>query len=611
MTFRDCLFGVVLGLLAVPAESGEYSPPVGNDYPTRVLFGDTHLHTRNSADAYSLGNMNLTPADAFRFARGEEVVAHNGMRVKLRRPLDFLVVSDHAEYLGGFYRYNVRDPLVANTEAGAAWKDYVPALDSAKMMGAFTGSIRDKAAFPPFPEDTRLRIWRDVALTADELNDPGRFTAFIGYEWTAMLNGSNLHRVVMFRDGADKASRVAPFSAQDSIDARDLWRALADYEAKTGGRVLAIGHNGNLSNGLMYADTTLDGKPLNRAYAELSARWEPLFEATQVKGDSETHPSLSPGDEFADFETWDTMNISHTAKNEPWMLKYEYARSVLAQGLKHERKLGVNPFKFGLIGSTDGHNALSTADEDNFFGKFPDSEPSDNRFNTLMANVLDPNWKLVASGLAAVWAKENTREAIFDAMQRKEVYATTGSRLQVRFFGGFSYTDDDLHQAAWLDTAYRKGVPMGGDLAAAPGGEAPAFLVAASRDPDGANLDRVQIVKGWMDARGELHEKVYDVAWAGDRRPDAATGKLPPVGNTVDVATASYTNTIGTAELAAVWRDPEFDAGQRAFYYARVLEIPTPRWSTYDARYFGVELPAEAPRSLQDRAYTSPIWYTP
>jgi len=601
----------LLALACGTAAAAEYSPPVGKEYPQRVYFGDTHLHTRNSADAYSLGNMNLTPDDAFRFARGQEVIAHNGMRVKLRRPLDFLVVSDHAEYLGGYYRFNVNDPLVRNTETGRQWQQFLAQGNSTRMMAAFTGSINDPANNPAFPEDVRRKIWTDVAMTADEHDDPGSFTAFIGYEWTSMVNGNNLHRVVIYKDGADKVAQWPPFSAQDSIDARDLWASLADYEVKMDGEVLAIGHNGNLSNGVMYGEKTLDGEPLDRAYAKMSNRWEPLFEVSQVKGDSESHPKLSPSDEFADFENWDTFNISNTRKKEDWMLQYEYARGVLKHGLRKEAQLGVNPFKFGLIGSTDGHNSISTAEEDNFFGKFPESEPMADRLTTRLARQLDPNWKLVASGYAAVWAADNTRAALFEAMQRREVYATTGSRMEVRFFGGFGYHADDLVDPSWLDIAYGKGVPMGGDLTAAPANQAPSFMVVAAKDPEGANLDRIQIIKGWLDAKGELQEKVYDVDWSGDRVIDPQTGKLPPVGSTVDVDKATYTNAIGTGDLAAVWTDPDFDARERAFYYARVLEIPRPRWSTVDAAFFGTQLPPEIPRSVQDRAYTSPIWYTP
>lgn len=603
--------------VALPAQQGaaaerEYSATVGRDYPLTVYWGDTHLHTRSSADAYSLGNMDLTAADAYRFARGQALTAHNGRTVRLRRPMDFLVVSDHAEYLDGYTRFAADDPLVTETDAGRQWQVYQQQGDPAKLIGAFTASIADPGRNPPFPEDTRRLIWRSVADTADQYDQPGVFTAFTGYEWTSMIDGNNLHRVVVYRDGADKAAALPPFSAQDSTDPRDLWAALARYEAETGGAVLAIAHNGNLSNGMMFPDRTVDGEPLSREYAQMRARWEPLYEVTQVKGDGEAHPLLSPDDEFADFENWDWDNIARTEPKEDWMLEHEYARSALKLGLGFEASLGVNPFKFGLIGSTDGHNSFSTTQEDNFWGKFPESEPDPMRLeNSMAANQLWANWRIVASGYAAIWARENTREALFEAMQRREVYATTGSRITVRFFGGWDFRPDDLSRPAWLDVAYARGVPMGGDLGPAPDQSAPAFMVLAGKDPDGANLDRIQIVKGWRDSSGELRERVYDVVWSGERKRDQTTGRLAPVGSTVDVATASFTNTIGAPQLATVWVDPEFDPAARAFYYARVIEIPRPRWSTVDAQFFGVDLPPEAPRTVQDRAYTSPIWYTP
>jgi hypothetical protein len=604
----------IVGCFSITANAGEaqYSATVDADYPKNVYWGDTHLHTRNSADAYSLGNMNLSPADAFRFARGQELIAHNGMRVQLRRPLDFLVVSDHAEYLGGFYRFNVGDPVVSDTAAGKQWRGYIDEGQPFKLFGAFTGSMSDPANNYPFPETTRRLIWNDVAATADEHNQPGQFTAFTGYEWTSMIEGNNLHRVVVYKDGADKTTQLPPFSGQDSLDPRELWKALARYEDATGGEVMAIAHNGNVSNGMMFPAVSVDGKKINRAYAELRARWEPIYEVSQVKGDGEAHPTLSPDDEFADFETWDWDNIGRTEKKEDWMLKHEYARGALKLGLQYEKSLGVNPFKIGLIASTDGHNSISTTEEDNFFGKFPESEPSPERMKNAMArNALWKNWRIVASGYAAVWAKENTRESIFDAMKRREVYATTGSRIQVRLFGGWVFEANDVHSPNYLDKGYSQGVPMGGDLTEAPKNTAPSFMVTAAKDPDGANLDRVQIVKGWLDRKGDLQEKVYDVAWSGHREIDSDTGKLPAVGNTVDVEQATFKNTIGRASLATVWEDPDFDRKERAFYYVRVLEIPRPRWTTYDAAYFDIEVPDGAPKTIQDRAYTSPIWYTP
>lgn len=601
-----------LSMNVIAEGEAPYSGSVGQNYPKEVFFGDTHLHTRNSADAWSMGNLNLTPGDAYRFAQGSPVLAHNGMQVQLRRPLDFLVVSDHAEYLGAFYRFNVNDSLITKTDVGRQWQTYVEEGDLAKFFGAFVNSMRNPEEDPALPAAVRQTVWSGVAKTADRHNKPGVFTAFSGYEWTSMISGNNLHRVVVFKDDADKVSQMIPFSGQDSLDPRDLWQALANYETATGGEVLSIAHNGNLSNGMMFPDETVGGSPIDEAYASLRARFETVYEVTQVKGDGEAHPILSPDDEFADFENWDWDNIGRSQKKEDWMLPQEYARGALKRGLRFEDELGVNPFKIGLIGSTDGHNSISTPEEDNFFGKFPESEPGPARLENAMA--LDRLWQnslLVASGYAAVWAKENTRAAIFDAIKRREVYATTGSRIKVRFFSGWEFDETDIHRPAMLDIAYGTGVPMGGDLTKAKRGQVPKFLVIAAMDADGARLDRIQIIKGWMDKAGKLQEKVYDVAWSDDRKLDKRTGKLPAVGNTVDVENATYLNTIGAPQLSTYWEDPDFDRAERAFYYARVLEIPTPRWTTYDSAYFNVELQDDVPSSIQDRAYTSPIWYTP
>ena len=546
-----------------------YSGSVGQNYPKEVFFGDTHLHTRNSADAWSMGNLNLTPGDAYRFAQGSPVLAHNGMQVQLRRPLDFLVVSDHAEYLGAFYRFNVNDSLITKTDVGRQWQTYVEEGDLAKFFGAFVNSMQNPEEDPALPAAVRQTVWSGVAKTADRHNKPGVFTAFSGYEWTSMISGNNLHRVVVFKDDADKVSQMIPFSGQDSLDPRDLWQALANYETATGGEVLSIAHNGNLSNGMMFPDETVDGSPIDEAYASLRARFETVYEVTQVKGDGEAHPVLSPDDEFADFENWDWDNIGRSQKKEDWMLPQEYARGALKRGLRFEDELGVNPFKIGLIGSTDGHNSISTPEEDNFFGKFPESEPGPARLENAMA--LDRLWQnslLVASGYAAVWAKENTRAAIFDAIKRREVYATTGSRIKVRFFSGWEFDETDIHRPAMLDIAYGAGVPMGGDLSKAKKGQVPKFLVIAAMDADGARLDRIQIIKGWMDKAGKLQEKVYDVAWSDNRKLDKRTGKLPAVGNTVDVENATYLNTIGAPQLSTYWEDPDFDRAERAFYYA-------------------------------------------
>ena len=590
-----------------------YAPGIDERYPMRLYWGDTHLHSRASPDAYSIGNMNLSQADAYRFAMGQALRAHNGMRVRLKRPLDFLVVSDHSEYLDGYYRFTLGDELVLNTEIGKHWQ---AALDSGNPLGmllSFSDSISSPGSVPVFPKAVQLQIWKEVAQTSDEYNQPGRFTALTGYEWTAMKDGNNLHRVVVFADGAEKSAQIAPFTAQESVDVRELWRWLAEYEALTGGQAIAIPHNANLSNGTQFPDVTPDGDPLTPHYAELSSRWEPIYEVTQVKGDSESHPTLSPQDEFAGFENWDQTNIAFidSPPKQAWMLEHEYARSVLKLGLRFESELGANPYKFGLIGSTDGHNSFSTPEEDNYWGKFPDSQPGVGRLSSRMASQLWLNWQTVASGYAAVWAHDNTREDIFAALKRREVYATTGSRILVRLFAGWEYPDDLPHRPDAVRLAYQGGVPMGGDLSAAMDDTAPRVYVAASKDPIGANLDRIQIVKGWLAADGSLAEQIYDVAWSGDRQIDPQSGKLPAVGSTVDVEHATYLNTIGAAHLAALWIDPDFDPSERAFYYARVIEIPRPRWTTYDAVRFGVAPPEGAPLTIQDRAYTSPIWYTP
>ncbi len=596
-----------------------YSPYAGRDYPRRVLWGDTHLHTANSLDAAAFGNT-LGPEPAYRFARGEEVVSSSGQAARLSRPLDFLVVADHAEGLGSAGEIRKGNPNLMADPTLRRWHDLMAAGGDSAAQAAIelirsvgTGTV------PPAMMNKHLArsVWTNYTSIAEHYNAPGRFTALIGYEWTSNNSGNNLHRVVIFRDGKEKADQIVPFSAFDSEDPAMLWKFLDAYTEKTGGDVLAIPHNGNLSNGRMFALVDFDGRGLTRAYAETRARLEPVYEVTQIKGDGEAHPFMSPNDEFAGFELWDKGNLDLTELKKPEMLQYEYARSGLKLGLRLEQELGVNPFKFGMIGSTDSHTSLATADQDNFFGKHAGAEPNSSRAIHLFAASPDGSakimgWEQVASGYAAVWATENTRAAIFDALERKEVYATTGPRMVVRFFGGFDFNPGDANTRSPATIGYARGVPMGGDLTAAPPGKAPSFLVAALKDPIGANLDRIQIVKGWQDANGALQEKVYDVAWgnARTRKPDAS-GKLPPAGDTVDVANATWTNTIGDPELITVWTDPDFNPVLRAFYYARVLEIPTPRWTAYDARYFGVQMPKEVPMVAQQRAYTSPIWYTP
>jgi hypothetical protein len=602
-----------------------YSPYAKRNFPERPLWGDSHLHTSLSVDAGLFGNT-LPPSEAYRFARGEEVVSATGQPVRLSRPLDWLVVADHSDGMGLIDDLRKGTPEVLAFEQGARWSTDLRAGGEAGVAAAldlittFANDKVDKDLFASYQPGSKAyrTLWHKVIADAEAFNDPGRFTAFIGFEWTSLINGNNMHRVVMMRDDGDKAGQVEPYTMTapwGSPDPRDLWKYMTEYEAKTGGDILAIPHNGNLSNGIMFPlEAQWNGKELDETYVTQRIKWEPLVEVTQIKGDAEAHPFLSPDDEFADYETWDVGNLDLSEAKTKEMLAGEYAREALKQGLAIEAKLGTNPYKFGMIGATDSHTSLASAEEDNFFGKHSGSEPSPDRwehpFTKTDKGVIE-GWQSVASGLAAVWATENTRESIFDAMERKEVYGTTGPRMSVRLFGGWDFTDQDLNSRMPAVVGYEKGVPMGGDLRKAPAGaSAPKFMVYALRDPIGANLDRIQIVKGWSDSKGKTYEKVYDVAWSDDRKP-GANGKLPAVGNTVDVANANWTNTIGASELGVVWSDPDFDAKQKAFYYARVIEIPTPRWTAYDAFRLDVKMPPEVPMTTQERAYTSPIWYTP
>ncbi|MCZ6589403.1 MAG: DUF3604 domain-containing protein [Alphaproteobacteria bacterium] len=589
----------------------EYSPYVADHFPNRVLFGDTHLHTSWSADAGLVG-ATLGPDVAYRISRGEAVTSQLGWKVKLIRPLDFVVVADHAENLGLADFIRRSDPILLANRTGKRWHDMNKA---GRGYDAFLEWLRadnvDQINEPRIVQT----VWAKVVANADKYYQPGVFTTFHGFEWSSHPGGNNLHRVVIFRDGGDKTSQILPYSQFDSVDAEDLWKYMTRYETKTGGRVLAAAHNGNFSNGLMFDTKTYSGQPLTKAYAETRARFEPIYEVTQMKGDGEAHPFLSPDDAFADFETTDRGNLSGKKPKTSDMLPKEYARSALKEGLRQEALLGANPFKFGMIGSTDAHTALPTSREENNFSKAYIAEPSEDRYRDILIRGATPELSLElkdvgASGLAAVWARENTRESIWVAMERGEVYATTGTRLAVRVFAGWDFTKDEVQRPDFAREGYRRGVPMGGDLTNGPDGKAPSFMIRALRDADGANLDRIQIIKGWLNKDGMTHERIYDVACSDDR---AISDRLcdKPVGTTVDIANAFYTNTIGEPLLTAHWVDPDFDPEQPAFYYVRVIEIPTPRWTAYDAKFFNVKMPEGTKMVVQDRAYTSPIWYTP
>ena len=598
-----------------------YSPYTRQKYPMKVLWGDTHLHTSLSLDARAFGAI-LGPEEAYRFARGDEVRSSHGERVKLSRPLDWLVVSDHSDAMGAMNEIiagNIdlmRDPTVKNWHERIIQGGDVALAATMEVIETFAGITGESIPEILMDKEFVRSVWEEYLETAEKYNEAGKFTTIIGYEWTSTEGGNNLHRNVLYRDGIEKARQMMPFTTAESFNPEDLWKWMQTYEDKTDGRLLALAHNGNVSNGLMFPEINPEtGKPLTRAYAENRIRWEPIYEVTQIKGDGESHPYLSPSDEFAGYDTlWDKGNLGPVPK-EDWMLQYEYARSALKIGLKLKDKFGINPYKFGMVGSTDSHTALATAEEENFFGKHSGKEPHADRWKKLVGNFGDIKyygWEQVSSGYAAVWAPENTRKAIFDAMKRKEVYATTGPRMIVWFFGGWKFDQDDAAKRAPGRIGYDKGVPMGSDLPKGPAGQSPGFLVAALKDPIGANLDRIQIVKGWLDKDQKLNEKVYNVGWSdlATRKLDDK-GNLPPVGNTVDVKNATWTNTIGASELTRVWHDPDFEPAEHAFYYARVLEIPTPRWTAYDAMRFGVEMDDDIPMIGQERAYTSPIWYTP
>jgi len=593
------------------------------EFPDRPYWGDSHLHTANSVDAFGFG-ARLTPEDALRFARGEMVKSSTGLDARLDRPLDWLAITDHSEGLGATKALADAPGILIRDPTMKRWHDMLNGGPDESLRA--TGEIIDARAHNTLPaammndKDAAKRtakIWNDYLDTMERYNEPGKFTALMGFEWTLMDGGKNLHRNVIFRDGKDRVGKVLPLAAAGTVIPDGVWAYMDAYEKSTGGRVLAIPHNSNLSNGLMFELTQPGGGPMSAAYAKRRIAHEPLVEITQIKGDSEAHPYLSPNDEFAGYGVagWELGDLAMAEKKNPSMFAGEYVREALKRGLAIQAKSGVNPYKFGVIGSTDSHTGLSTADENNYFGKHSGVEPSARRAlapQNLGNNPGRIGWHYLASGRAAVWARANTRAEIFDAMLRKEVYGTTGPRMTVRVFGGWDFSPPDM-EGDWVRAGYGHGVPMGGTLKPMPAGGAkrPSFMISALKDPIGANLDRVQVVKGWIDAGGATHEKVFDVVWSDPSRRKAVAGKVPAVGDTVDLARASYTNSIGAPELNAVWSDPEFDPKQRAFYYIRVLEIPTPNWVAFDAVKYRLKLPREVVAKGQERAYTSPIWYDP
>jgi len=578
---------------------------VQNNPLREAYFGDTHVHTAWSADCFMAGTR-TGPEDAYRFARGEAIEHACGQQIQLKcGPLDFLAVTEHSEYLGVFpLMLDPNNPLF-NHPLAVGMRSPDPSVQQKAFLDFASSLLGGPPITELVDEKLQLDVWKQIQDVAQRFNDPGSFTTFIAYEWSCNPGGNNLHRNVIFR-GTDVPSR--PFTTFDSMVVEDLWSFMEDAR-KSGIEVLAIPHNSNLSDGLMFQVIDSHGHPIDRTYAQRRADNEPLVEIYQLKGQSETHPTLSPTDEFANFAVSDFKMVADfsAARSRP---KGSYVRDALRTGLVLEEQTGVNPYKFGVVGSSDTHNSGAAYEEDNYFGKIghEDGTPEIRLDGKSPMTPVIRTWG--TAGLAGVWAEENTREALFDAMARKETFGTTGVRIRVRFFAGWDYAADVLARQDWVQTAYAQGVAMGSDLPGPAQGKAPSFIVWAVKDPNSGNLDRIQIVKGWTKF-GQSFEKIYDVVWSGDRVPNPKTGRLPSVGNTVDLGNATYSNTIGATTLSTVWTDPDFDPTQRAFYYARVLEIPTPHWSLYDALRLGIPLPAGLPPTLQERAYTSAIWYAP
>jgi hypothetical protein len=593
------LFAATLGATATGAQE------------RHLYWGDLHLHSNYSIDAYATGNVGVTPDMAYRFARGIPIANPNlGTKVQIRRPLDFLAVTDHAEMLGLEILLDNKDPRVLATPWGRqmlALKQDPKSGGVMRAQNSARGEERQQMLDQVFSPVIRQATWESEIEAAEKNYVPGTFTTLVGWEWTAMPDGAkNLHRCVISDADGASARQFVPFSNYESVRPEDLWRFLQQTRARTGIDFVAIPHNSNLSGGLMFGMVDSDGHALSAEYARTRVQWEPLVEVTQTKGTSEVRPELEPTDEFAEFEVRRKLLAgTPTPPSEA-----DYVRSALLRGLLIQQSVSVNPYEFGLVGGTDSHTGLSSVQESNFMGKLAMDESLEERVHPSRPTIF-PAWEMSASGRTAVWATENTRKGIFAALKRKETYATTGTRITLRVFGGYSFQPRDAEAKDIAEIGYRHGVPMGGELTEAPRGKAPTLLIYAAKDPLSGNLDRIQVIKGWVDASGKPQEHIYDVAWSGERRP-GADGKVPAVGNTVDIKTAHYTNTIGAAQLSTVWSDPDFKRDQAAFYYVRVLEIPTPRHSLFDAIALEIDVSqTRQPATIQERAFSSPIWYTP
>ncbi len=596
---------LTLGLLAASVASAVSAQE------TELLWGDLHLHSSYSTDAWATGNRSVTPDLAYRYARGLPIThPTTGAKIEISQPLDFLALTDHAENTGVDTLVERADELLSSTEGGQALLDLVETSPNWRgVMGGLRGAGPGAATIRRDigTDLVKSSIWSEEIAAAEANYLPGEFTTLIAWEWTAMGEGGrNLHRCIITNADGTSGNTFIPLNNSDTQIPEELYAYLRETSERTGVDFIAIPHNSNISGGLMFDVVDSEGRPIDAAYARERAVWEQLVEITQTKGTSETAPEIAPTDEFAEFEI--RRKLLAGAATVP--AAADYVRSALLRGIAFQDSIGANPYKFGIVGATDNHTGTSTVDETDFLGKLAVDATLQARYQPQPRPIF-PAWEMSASGITGVWATENTREAIFASLKRKEVYATTGTRIQLRVFGGFSFESGDANADDLAAVGYAGGVPMGGDITNAPRGEAPKLLIQAAMDPLSGSLDRIQVVKGWVDEAGEAHERVYDAAWSGDRRL-AADGGLPPVGNTVDLATGLYSNSIGAPQLRVVWEDPDFDRGQPAFYYVRVLEIPTPRHSLYDAIALGIDV-AETGQAatLQERAYSSPIWSTP
>ena len=600
---------ILVGLwIAVAAQSvsADESPAIDRvEFKDRTaLFGELHVHSSNSYDS-AFQYSGLDPKFAYKFGRGEAVPFGSGT-VRINQPLDFMAVTDHAMYLGVIPALRSADHVASELPFAKRISNPDKPISFAEFSQALFPKPGSERQIPLDLMNTTVNdVWASYPELAEKYYEPGVFTTLVGYEWTSAVTAQGLHRNIIFR-GVDVPEK--PFSALDSVNPEDLW-AWMDSVRQRGIQLLAIPHNPNQSNGLMFSNSKWDGSPIDLAWAETRMRNEPLVEVTQVKGTSETLPSLSPGDEWADFEIMDERMGMNGVRSLP---VGSYVRQAYLDGIALAASQGINPYAFGLVGATDGHNAVSTAEESNYLGKMSDIDGTREERRTGGSGIARHNWSLSASGLAGVWAEENTREHVFDALARKEAFATSGTRLKVRLFASWGLPEGFFEQKNWPEIGYSLGVPMGGELPPQKSGrEAPQFAIWALKDPASAGIQRLQVIKGWVDADGESHERVIDVACSDGGTPDSTSNRCPDNGASVSLETCDYSRDKGNTMMNVVWEDADFDPKENAFYYARVLENPTCRWSTWDAIRMALPPLDSVSPTLQERAWSSPIWYSP